>query len=47
MRGRTGRIEPGRPAGLVLLCGDPLVEPGMWRHPAAVVADGHLTRPTD
>jgi imidazolonepropionase-like amidohydrolase len=44
VRGRTGRIEIGQPAEIVLLCGDPLVEPGVWRHPAAVVADGRLVR---
>jgi imidazolonepropionase-like amidohydrolase len=45
MRGRTGLLEPGRPAALVLLSGDPLVEPGVWRHPEAVLADAHLIRP--
>jgi imidazolonepropionase-like amidohydrolase len=45
VRGRTGRIEVGRPAELVLLRGDPLVEPGVWRYPAAVVADGRLIHP--
>lgn len=45
MHGRTGRIEVGRPAELVLLCGDPVVEPGVWRHPAAVLTDGRLLRP--
>ena len=45
MRGRSGRIEVGAPAELVLLCGNPLVEPGVWRYPAAVVADGRLIRP--
>jgi imidazolonepropionase-like amidohydrolase len=44
IRGRTGRIELGRPAELVLLCGDPLVEPGVWRHPAAVLTDARLIR---
>src|SRR5262249_52441282 len=41
--GRPGRIEPGRPAELVLLSGDPLVEPGVWRHPLAVLAAARLT----
>jgi len=45
MCGRTGRIEPGRPAELVLLSGDPLVEPGVWRHPVAVLAAARLTCP--
>jgi imidazolonepropionase-like amidohydrolase len=42
IRGHTGRIEPGRPAELVLLCSDPLVEPGVWRHPTAVLANARL-----
>jgi imidazolonepropionase-like amidohydrolase len=42
IRRRTGRIEPGHQAELVLLCGDPLVEPGVWRHPTAVLADARL-----
>jgi imidazolonepropionase-like amidohydrolase len=45
MRCGTGRIEVGRPAALVLLSGDPLVEPHVWRHPLAVLAGGRLTRP--
>lgn len=40
--GRTGRLEVGRPAALVLLSGDPLAEPGVWRLPLAVIADGRL-----
>ncbi len=45
VRGRTGRIEVGSAAALVLLSADPLVEPGAWRAPVAVVADGRLVRP--
>jgi imidazolonepropionase-like amidohydrolase len=40
--GRTGRLEVGRPAALVLLSADPLAEPGVWRWPLAVIADGRL-----
>lgn len=43
MRSRTGRIRVAEPAGLVLLPADPLSEPGVWRTPAAVFADGRLT----
>jgi imidazolonepropionase-like amidohydrolase len=42
MRGRTGALVPGQPAALVLLGGNPLVEPGVWRAPLAVVCDGQL-----
>jgi len=42
VRAGSGRIEVGEPAALVLLSGDPLVEPGVWRHPLAVVTGGHL-----
>ncbi len=42
IRRRTGRIRRGEPAALVLLPGDPLAEPGVWRTPAAVLADGRL-----
>jgi imidazolonepropionase-like amidohydrolase len=44
LRAATGVIEVGRPAAIVLLCGDPLVEPGVWRHPVAVLAGGRLGR---
>jgi imidazolonepropionase-like amidohydrolase len=44
VRGRTGRLTVGEPAALVLLSADPLVEPGAWRAPLAVVADGRLIR---
>lgn len=43
MRSRSGRITQGEAAGLVLLPSDPLAEPGVWRTPAAVFADGRLT----
>jgi imidazolonepropionase-like amidohydrolase len=42
IRGRTGLIEAGRPAALVVLSGDPVAEPGVWRAPTAVIADGRL-----
>ena len=42
MRGRTGVIRTGQPAALVVLSGDPLAEPGVWRVPMAVIADGRL-----
>ncbi len=44
VRGRTGRLRLGEPAALVLLSADPLIEPGAWRTPLAVVADGRLIR---
>ncbi|MBI3685738.1 MAG: amidohydrolase family protein [Actinobacteria bacterium] len=40
--GRTGRIEAGGPAVLVVLSGDPLVEPGVWWCPRVVVCDGRV-----
>jgi imidazolonepropionase-like amidohydrolase len=43
VRRRTGRLEVGEPAALVLLPASPLVEPGVWRTPSAVFADGRLT----
>ncbi|MEO6502495.1 MAG: hypothetical protein ABIQ09_11350 [Jatrophihabitantaceae bacterium] len=43
MRRRTGRLRVGEPAALVLLPTSPLVEPGVWRTPGAVFADGRLT----
>jgi imidazolonepropionase-like amidohydrolase len=43
MRRRTGRLTVGEPAALVLLPASPLVEPGVWRMPSAVFADGRLT----
>jgi imidazolonepropionase-like amidohydrolase len=43
MRLRTGRLRLGEPAALVLLPSSPLVEPGVWRTPSAVFADGRLT----
>lgn len=49
MRAGTGRLQVGAPAALVLLRGDPLVKPRVWRSPRAVCADGQLSvarRPT-
>jgi imidazolonepropionase-like amidohydrolase len=43
IRRRSGRLTRGEPAALVLLPDDPLAEPGAWRAPSAVLADGHLT----
>jgi imidazolonepropionase-like amidohydrolase len=45
MRRRTGLLQVGEPAALVLLPADPLSEPGAWRAPTAVVADGRLVQP--
>jgi len=45
IRGRTGRLVAGKPAALVLLAGDPLVEPGVWHRPLAVVCDGRIIEP--
>ncbi len=42
VRRRTGLLRRGEAAALVLLPGDPLEEPGVWRAPSAVVADGRL-----
>jgi predicted amidohydrolase YtcJ len=42
IRGRSGRLEIGARAALVVLPGNPLDEPGVWRSPSAVVADGRL-----
>jgi imidazolonepropionase-like amidohydrolase len=42
IRGRTGRLRPGEMAALVLLAGDPLSEPGLWRTASAVVADARV-----
>lgn len=43
MRTRTGLLRVGLPAALVLLPFSPLAEPGVWRTPSAVYADGRLT----
>jgi imidazolonepropionase-like amidohydrolase len=43
MRSRTGMLRRGEPAAIVLLPFSPLAEPGVWRTPAAVYADGRLT----
>ncbi|MBV9594854.1 MAG: amidohydrolase family protein, partial [Actinobacteria bacterium] len=45
IRGRSGRLEVGQRAAAVVLPGDPLAEPGLWRAPVAVMADGRLVRP--
>jgi imidazolonepropionase-like amidohydrolase len=42
MRRRSGHLRVGEPAALVVLPGDPLAEPGFWRAPIAVLADGRL-----
>ena len=47
IRLRTGRLELGQPAAAVVLNGDPLVEPGVWRRPRVVVCDGRLVEPPD
>ena len=44
LRGRSGLIRIGAPAQLVVLPADPLQEPGAWRTPIAVVADGRVER---
>ena len=47
VRLRTGLLTLGEPAAAVLLAGDPLVEPGVWRRPRAVVCDGRLVEPPE
>jgi imidazolonepropionase-like amidohydrolase len=42
IRGRSGLLRLGERAAAVLLPGDPVAEPGVWRAPTAVVADGRL-----
>lgn len=42
IRGRTGRLTQGAPASVVLLAGDPLVEPQLWWRPVAVACDGQV-----
>jgi imidazolonepropionase-like amidohydrolase len=42
IRRRSGLLRRGESAALVLLPDDPLGEPGAWRTPAAVLADGRL-----
>jgi imidazolonepropionase-like amidohydrolase len=42
IRHRSGRLIVGSRAALVVLPGNPLDEPGVWRSPSAVVADGRL-----
>jgi imidazolonepropionase-like amidohydrolase len=43
MRRRTGMLQVGQPAALVLLPSSPLVEPGVFRTPSAMYCDGRLT----
>ena len=45
--GRTGRLEVGAAAALVVLADDPLVLPEAWRAPRAVLTDGHLVLAPD
>ncbi|SOD74304.1 imidazolonepropionase-like amidohydrolase [Jatrophihabitans sp. GAS493] len=42
MRMRSGLLRVGEPAALVMLGADPIVEPGAWRAPLAVLADARL-----
>lgn len=42
MAGPTGRLAAGDRADAVVLAGDPLVEPQLWRRPVAVVAGDRL-----
>lgn len=42
VRGRTGLLRRGTAAALVLLPDNPIAEPGVWRAPSAVLADGRL-----
>jgi len=35
---QVGTLEPGKIADLLLVAGDPLAEPQLWRDPARVVA---------
>jgi imidazolonepropionase-like amidohydrolase len=44
VRNRTGLLRIGAPVELVVLPGDPLLEPGAWRTPTVVLADARLTR---
>jgi imidazolonepropionase-like amidohydrolase len=43
MRSRSGLLAVGMPAAAVLLPFSPLAEPGAWRTPSVVYADGRLT----
>jgi imidazolonepropionase-like amidohydrolase len=45
MRGRSGLVRVGTPGHLVVLPSDPLIEPGVWRTPNAVVSGGRVERP--
>lgn len=42
IRRRSGHLRVGEPAAAVVLPGDPIAEPGVWRAPSAVLADGRL-----
>jgi imidazolonepropionase-like amidohydrolase len=42
MRRRTGHLRVGEPAAAVVLPANPIEEPGAWRAPLAVLADGSL-----
>ncbi len=42
--GLPGPLTVGAPAAVVLLPGDPLVEPAVWRSPSVVVAPGRVVR---
>jgi imidazolonepropionase-like amidohydrolase len=45
VRNRTGSLAIGEFAAAVLLAGDPMVEPGVWHRPLAVLCDGRLVEP--
>jgi imidazolonepropionase-like amidohydrolase len=42
LRGRSGRLAEHEPAAVVMLAGDPLIEPGVWHAPLLTIADGRL-----
>lgn len=43
--GLTGRIGAGDPAAIVVLAGDPLADPQLWRTPSLVVLAGRAVTP--
>ncbi|MDP9239419.1 MAG: hypothetical protein M3O55_02100, partial [Actinomycetota bacterium] len=45
IRAGSGRLVLGEPAALVLLGGDPLREPELWRAPMGVCSEGCLVLP--
>ena len=45
--GRSGHLEVGAQASLVVLAADPLVLPEAWRAPRAVLSDGRLVQPEE